>query len=201
MGLRIIGGALRRRQLRTPRGIVTRPYTDRVRQIVFDRISDSVPQARVADVFAGVGTMGLEAISRGARTCVFIDDHPIVHRMLSENVSALTEGVGTLCWKTDARYSSFAPRSSEQMLPYSLVFFDPPYAQAQALLADGVLSRSLGRLARPAVTEENSLLLVRTPEVFELPAQPGWWVQDCWHLSKMRIWTLQKNAGQCARET
>jgi len=193
MSLRIIGGNLRRRHLRTPQGIVTRPYTDRVRQVVFDRIGDVVVDARVADVFAGVGTMGLEAISRGARSCVFIDNHPQVCRILRENVSVLSDGTATICWKTDARYTSFAPRGAEGMLPYTLVFFDPPYAQAAAIQSEGSLFGALGRLARPSVTDDDVLLLVRTPERFELPELPGWHGRDCWHLSTMKIWTLRKS--------
>jgi len=194
MSLRIIGGNLRRRQLKTPPGITTRPYTDRVRQIVFDRIDDLVPDARIADIFAGVGTMGLEALSRGARSCVFIEADRDVHQSLRENVNLLAGDHPTVCWKTDVRYTSFAPKGSDTLLPYSLVFFDPPYAQCSMLESNGVLAKSLQRLAKPRITASDALLILRTPEKFDLPQLSGWQHDDCWHLSTMKIWSLRKPA-------
>ncbi len=194
MSLRIIGGELRRRHLKTPRGILTRPYTDRVRQIVFDRIADRVPGARVADIYAGVGTMGLEAISRGAASCVFFEGSAKVHRMLRSNVESLVTGVPVICWKTDVRYTSFLPRGADSMVPYSLLFFDPPYADCRLLKFGGVLSRAVSRLARPAVSASDALLLVRTPQHFELDVPPEWQLKECWRLSTMHIWNLVRSA-------
>lgn len=192
MSLRIIGGDLRRRLLKTPPGIATRPYTDRVRQIVFDRIVDIVPNARVADIYSGVGTMGLESISRGAASCVFFESTPLVHRTLRENVRTLAHDVPHVCWKTDVRYTSFIPKGGDQMLPYSLLFFDPPYAQCPTMEQGGVLQKSLERLARPGVTADDAWLLIRTPDRFDLPVPDGWQLGDCWKLSTMKIWNLTK---------
>lgn len=192
MSLRIIGGELRRRQLKTPPGIATRPYTDRVRQIVFDRIVDNVPNARVADIYSGVGTMGLESISRGAASCVFFESTPLVHRTLKDNVQSLAGDVPHICWKTDVRYTSFTPKGGDDLLPYSLLFFDPPYAHCPTMEPGGVLHKSLQRLARSSVSTDDALLLVRTPEHFTLPTPPGWQLQDCWKLSTMNIWNLIK---------
>ena len=190
MSLRIIGGQLRRRQLKTPQGHATRPYTDRVRQVVFDRIADRIPAARVADIYSGVGTMGLESISRGAASCVFLEANPVVHRILRYNVQHITDDSTTICWKTDVRYTSFVPRGSDGMVPYTLLFFDPPFADCQAMRHGRVLSKSLTRLARPAVTSDDALLLVRTPKLFELPIPPGWDLMQCWLFSSMKIWNL-----------
>lgn len=192
MSLRIIGGELRRRQLRTPTGIATRPYTDRVRQVVFDRIADRVSQARVADIYSGVGTMGLEAISRGADSCVFLEGTREVYQTLRENVDALAVDAPTICWKTDVRYTSFVPRGSEGMVPYDLLFFDPPYAECPTMEPGGVLAKALKRLAQPRVSAPHALLLLRTPERFELDTPAGWQVDDCWHISTMKIWNLSK---------
>ena len=78
------------------------------------------------------------------------------------------------------------------MLPYTLLFFDPPFADCHTMEQGGVLSRSLTRLARPAVTSANTLLLVRTPKLFELPIPAGWELQQCWLVSSMKIWNLTK---------
>ncbi|MCH2201115.1 MAG: RsmD family RNA methyltransferase [Fuerstiella sp.] len=185
----------------TPKGIVTRPYTDRVRQVVFDRIVDIVPEARVADIYSGIGTMGLESISRGATSCVFFEATPIVHRSLKENVRLLASEFPTVCWKTDVRYTSFVPRGSDGMLPYTLVFFDPPYADCPAMEPGRVLSKSLTRLARPAVTSEDAVLLIRTPRLFELSVPTGWQLQECWPVSTMKIWNLIKSRVETSEES
>jgi len=194
MTLRIIGGELRRRQLKTPPGILTRPYTDRVRQVVFDRLVDRIESARVADIYAGVGTMGLESISRGASSCVFLEATPLVHQTLKENVRLLAADVPTVCWKTDVRYTSFVPRGSDGMLPYDLLYFDPPYARCPDMEPGSVLAKALTRLARPAVSSEDALLLVRTPQRFELPVPTGWDLSECWHISTMKVWSLTKTS-------
>lgn len=190
MSLRIIGGEFRRRLLKTPPTKATRPYTDRVRQVVFDRIGELVPDARVADVFAGVGTMGLEALSRGAESCVFIEGDPKVHAALKENVEALAGDLPTVCWKTNIHRTSFRPQGAEQCLPYSLVFFDPPYAQCPLLAKDQVLGKCLVRLAKPEVTAADALVLLRTPEHFEFSDSDAWHINECWRISTMKLWLL-----------
>ncbi len=198
MTLRIIGGDLRRRKLKTPPGILTRPYTDRVRQIVFDRLGSRIEDARVADIYAGVGTMGLESISRGAASCVFFEATPLVHQMLKENVELLVPDVPTVCWKTDVRFTSFVPRGNDGLLPYNLLFFDPPYARCPDMEPGSVLSKSLTRLSRPSVSTEDALLLIRTPERFELPIPTCWTLSECWHVSSMKVWSLTKSPAAAA---
>ena len=159
---------------------------------MFDRIVDLVPDARVADIYSGVGTMGLESISRGAASCVFFEGTALVHRTLKENVETLAGDVPGVCWKTDVRYTSFIPKGSDDLVPYSLLFFDPPYAQCPTMQPGGVLHKSLNRLARPSVSSDNALLLVRTPDRFELTVPDSWQLKDCWKLSTMKIWNLTK---------
>ena len=192
MTLRIIGGDYRRRQLRTPHGLSTRPYTDRVRQIVFDRLSDRIENARVADVFSGVGTMGLESLSRGAQSCVFIEGDSKVHQLLSENVSAIAADKPTICWKTNIHRTSFCPNGAEQCLPFDVVFFDPPYDQCSLLAPSEVLGKGLVRLAKPRATYEDALIVLRTPERVEFPDSRAWIVDEHWSISTMNLWLLKK---------
>lgn len=198
MTLRIISGEFRRRLLQTPQGQTTRPYTDRVRQMVFDRISELVPDAHVADVFSGVGTMGLEALSRGASSCVFFEGDPKVHEALSHNVRAIVTNRQTLCWKTNIHRTSFCPTGVDNCLPYDLVFFDPPYDQCPLLLAGEVLYKALGRLAKPRATSENAVVILRTPEHFVFSGAPGWRIDDHWPISTMNLWILRKSGNQSA---
>ena len=192
MSLRIIGGEYRRRQLRTPHGLSTRPYTDRVRQIVFDRLVDRLEDARVADVFSGVGTMGLESLSRGARSCVFIEGDPKVHQLLSENVAAIASEKDTVCWKTNIHRTSFCPNGADACLPFDLVFFDPPYDQCDLLAESEVLGKGLVRLSKPRATHEDALVVLRTPERVEFSNSKGWVVDDHWSISTMNLWILKK---------
>ena len=197
MTLRIISGSLRRRLLKTPPGKTTRPYTDRVRQIAFDRLGNAnkVEGARVADVFSGVGTMGLEALSRGAMSCVFFEFDKAVHQALRENVSTLVPNHPTVCWRTNIHRSSFRPQGADECLPYTLVFFDPPYDQCPLLEPREPLGQAMKRLAKSQVTSSNATVVLRTPEKFELPEVPAWTVEDCWHISTMKLWILTKLQG------
>ena len=192
MALRIIGGEYRRRILRTPPGKATRPYTDRVRQIVFDRLGDTVVDAKVADVFSGVGTMGMESLSRGAQSCVFIEGDPIVHAALAENVSLIVVDKPTVCWKTDIHRTSFCPKNVDECLPYSLIYFDPPYDQCPLLLEGEVLGKGLARLARPRSSTDDAVVVLRTPEHFEFTETAAWKIQEVWRISTMNIWILRK---------
>jgi 16S rRNA (guanine966-N2)-methyltransferase len=192
MSLRVISGLYRRRLLKTPSDDSTRPYTDRVRQIVFDRLSDLIPDARVADVFAGVGTMGIESLSRGARSCVFYEFSYEIHELLVANVKAIAPDARTICWRTDVRRTSFRPHGGDDCLPYTLIFFDPPYRTADEISPGRPLSASLKRLAKDSISTSNAVLVLRTPEHFEAPEIPGWNVHDCWEISSMMIWILTK---------
>jgi 16S rRNA (guanine966-N2)-methyltransferase len=201
MPLRIISGEFRRRLLQTPHGQTTRPYTDRVRQMVFDRISELVPDARVADVFSGVGTMGLEALSRGSQSCVFIEGDAKVHEALSYNVRAIVTDRQTLCWKTNIHRTSFCPSGADGCLPYDLVFFDPPYDQCPLLLPGEVLYKALGRLAKPRATSENAVVILRTSEHFLFSGAPGWRIDDHWPISTMNLWILRKSGNESETTT
>jgi 16S rRNA (guanine966-N2)-methyltransferase len=192
MSLRVISGQYRRRILKTPSDDSTRPYTDRVRQIVFDRLNHLLPGAKVADVFAGVGTMGIESLSRGAKSCVFYESGQEVHELLVSNVRAIAPEARTICWKTDVRRTSFRPNGGDDCLPYSLIFFDPPYRKADEIEPGKPLGASLKRLARDTISTKDAVLILRTPEHFETPEVALWNVHDCWELSSMMIWVLTK---------
>ena len=192
MTLRIIGGEFRRRILKIPHGNTTRPYTDRIRQIVFDRIAPLVPNARVADIFSGVGTMGMESLSRGADSCVFIEGDAAIHKSLTENVATIAPGKPTVCWKTNIHRTSFCPQGADECFPYTLLFFDPPYDQCPLLASREVLGKALVRLPRPRATSDDATMILRTPEHFEFSGSDPWKIADCWRKSTMNLWVLKK---------
>jgi 16S rRNA (guanine966-N2)-methyltransferase len=130
--MRIVGGALRGRALNAPRSQAIRPTSDRLRESVFDilahRFDDPVEGAAVIDVFAGTGALGLEAISRGAKRALFVDDGMEARALLRANIEALGLGGITRIFRRDATKLGAAPPGEV----FSLAFLDPPYDKSLA---------------------------------------------------------------------
>jgi len=126
---RVIAGRYGGRRLQAPSGDVTRPTADRVREALFSILGERVREARVLDLFAGCGALGLEALSRGARAVTFVERAPAALGALRANVAAL--GADAVVERADAvRWLRGASRGARQ---YDLVFLDPPYARAADL--------------------------------------------------------------------
>jgi 16S rRNA (guanine966-N2)-methyltransferase len=124
--MRVVGGRLRGRPLAGPKSDAIRPTSDRLRETIFNVLAhgygDPVAGARVLDLFAGTGAMGIEALSRGAAFCVFVDDGAQPRGLIRENVEALGLGGATRLFRRDAtRMGPAGPNP-----PASLVFCDPP---------------------------------------------------------------------------
>lgn len=170
--MRIIAGKYRRRKLQTNPGLTTRPITDRAKETLFELLGDSVEDQRVADIFAGTGTMGLEALSRGAAGVVFIEQDRKAIELLRQNVATLDVGDQTLCWPTDALRSSYRPKNVPHLVPFDLIFFDPPYRMIAGLKEASPLFEALARLGREDVSSRTARLILRTPEhsTFEMPS-------------------------------
>lgn len=118
--MRIIAGSAGRIAIKVPPA-VARPTTDFVRQAIFSILGERVDRARVLDLFAGSGAIGLEALSRGASSCVFVDEHRKACAVIGENL-AKTHLEGGRAVK--AEVTSFLKRDTAS---YDLIFADPPY--------------------------------------------------------------------------
>lgn len=125
--MRIVGGNLRGRNLQGPKSDAIRPTADRLRESVFNILQhaygDPVSGARVLDLFAGTGALGLEALSRGAAFVLFVDDGVEARALLRQNVEALGAGGTTRVFRRDA--TKLGP--VYPLEPFSLAFLDPPY--------------------------------------------------------------------------
>ena len=136
--MRIVGGRLRGRTLAVPKSQAIRPTADRLRESLFNILvhayGDPLDGARVLDLFAGTGAMGLEALSRGAAFVLFVDDGAEARALLRGNIDALGAGGASKVYRRDAtRLGPCAPLS-----PFSLALLDPPYGKGlaeQALLS------------------------------------------------------------------
>jgi 16S rRNA (guanine966-N2)-methyltransferase len=130
--MRIVGGRLKGRALIGPKSDAIRPTSDRLRESLFNILihsyGDPLPGARVIDLFAGTGALGLEAISRGAEFTLLVDDGAQARALIRENVEALGLGGVTRIFRRDARKLGAAPPGP----PYTLAFLDPPYGRGLA---------------------------------------------------------------------
>jgi 16S rRNA (guanine966-N2)-methyltransferase len=120
--LRVIAGSLGGRRLVAPRGLATRPTSDRVREGLFSMLGD-LSDARVLDLFAGTGALGIESISRGARHATFVENARPALESLRENLTTL--GLGDRTRVIAKEVERAAPSLAG---PFDLVFADPPYA-------------------------------------------------------------------------
>jgi 16S rRNA (guanine966-N2)-methyltransferase len=149
--MRIVGGRLRGRALAAPASTAIRPTADRLRETLFNILlhayGDPISGARVLDLFAGTGALGLEALSRGAAFALFVDQGAEARALIRANVAALGLGGVTRLFRRDAT----ALGAAHPVEPFSLAFLDPPYgaglaekalaaAQAGGWLAPGALA-------------------------------------------------------------
>jgi 16S rRNA (guanine966-N2)-methyltransferase len=160
--VRVIAGRWGGRRLQAPPGRSTRPTSDRVREALFSVLGARVDGARVLDLYAGSGALGLEALSRGARDATFVDSAPAALRAVRANLEAL--GGAAEVVRSDAR--RFLVGASANARQYDLIFLDPPYRLA------GQLGRELSE-ALPPVLARDALVISesdrRTPLHIELP--------------------------------
>ena len=145
--MRITGGSLRGRPLVAPADARVRPTSDKVRQAIFNILAHNdfgigfgLEGARVADLFAGTGALGIEAISHGASFCLFVDDSAESRALIRRNVEALALTGVTKIWRRDA--TDLGPMPSGSGGPFDVVLLDPPYhnkliAQAMQSLLEG----------------------------------------------------------------
>jgi 16S rRNA (guanine966-N2)-methyltransferase len=144
--MRVIAGALGGRRLRAPRGLATRPTSDRVREALFSALGD-VQGARVLDLYAGTGALGVEALSRGAAHATFVENARPALAALRDNLAALDlTGASRVVAQPALRAAASLPG------PFDLVFADPPYAAlAEVPAVVAALAAALAPGARVAL--------------------------------------------------
>ncbi len=164
--MRIIAGRWRGRRLRFPAGTSVRPTPDRVRETLFNWLAQALPGARVLDLFAGSGALGLEALSRGASSALFLDSDPACVAALRERF-AEWEAAGAEARRVDALDWLAAARPSTT-LPFDVVFLDPPFAA-------GLLERACARLESGGWLAPDARIYLEAPARQTLPSLPPGW--------------------------
>jgi 16S rRNA (guanine966-N2)-methyltransferase len=167
--MRIVAGKFKSARIAAPKGLATRPTSDRVRQALFNVLEHGAPQfdfagARVLDLFAGSGALGLEAMSRGARFCLFVEESSDARASIRRNVEALSLTGVTKIWRRDATKLGEAGT----LAPFDLVFLDPPYGKGLGQRA--LQSAAAGRWIKDgaiAVLEDRADAEIELPAAFQ----------------------------------
>ncbi|MBD3674419.1 MAG: RsmD family RNA methyltransferase [Planctomycetaceae bacterium] len=191
--MRIIAGQFRRRKLLANTGLTTRPITDRAKERLFENLGGELHGERVADVFSGTGSLGLEALSRGAASVVCIEKDRKGYELLCENVATLGVDDRVLCWRADVFRCSFEPKGVEGWLPYELVFYDPPFPLLKKLKPKTPMFQSLERLAREKITSSDARLILRVPAHCDYEMPPEWILDWTLPLSSMEMHIYRKS--------
>lgn len=151
--MRVTGGIAKSVRLRAPRS--ARPTTDMTRQAVFNILGDAVVDARVLDLFAGAGTLGIEALSRGAREALFVDNDREACSTILQNLEATKLRSSAQIRRADVGRLLAKPART----PFDLAFLDPPYDRGL-----GFLSRVLGRIAEGSWVREGGTVVVEAEQ-------------------------------------
>ena len=155
--MRVITGTARGVQLKTPEGLQTRPTADRVKEALFSIIQFEVPGARVLDLFGGTGQLGIEALSRGAKSAVFVDAGDAACRLIRENLKRTRlEGTARVV-RSD--YMAYLASCREQ---FDMIFLDPPYAEV-------FLENALKRITEIDILQSGGIIVAERPLGKELP--------------------------------
>ncbi|MFC1676951.1 RsmD family RNA methyltransferase [Planctomycetota bacterium] len=163
--MRIIAGTKRGMKLISPEGDVSRPITDRVKESLFSMLYKyDLPAGKmVADVFAGVGSMGLESLSRDAEFVTFVEKDPKIAAILNKNIAKAGFADRSKVLQSDA----FRIGAAVSKGRYDLVFVDPPYPLTKDTGPDSQLSHLLSLL--PDQTNAGAIIVVRTRKGISLP--------------------------------
>ena len=155
--MRVITGKARGVTLKTPEGLQTRPTTDRVKEALFSIIQFDVPCAKVLDLFGGTGQLGIEALSRGAQSAVFVDTSEKSCALIKENLRRTKLQQDAKVIRSD--YMEFLERCNEK---FDIVLLDPPYAEV-------FLENALKKLTEIDILQSGGIIIAERPLDKELP--------------------------------
>jgi 16S rRNA (guanine966-N2)-methyltransferase len=164
--LRIIGGSLKRRKIRSVEGWATRPTSDRVRESIFNILFDRTKGSHVLDLFAGTGAMGIEALSRGASSATFIDNEKTALLTIKKNIESLTlfSQAVVIAWDIRRNLQCLNHLSDH----FDLVFMDPPYH------SDLILP-TLNHLQKGALLKSEAMIVIEHAAEESVPSDmPGY---------------------------
>lgn len=155
--MRVITGKARGVQLKTPEGMLTRPTADRVKEALFSCIQFELPGAKVLDLFGGTGQLGIEALSRGAESAIFVDSREDACALIRENLKRTKLEGQAKVLRSD--YMDYLNRCREQ---FRIIFLDPPYAEV-------FLENAIKRITEIDILQSDGIIVTERPLGKELP--------------------------------
>ncbi len=157
--MRVISGTARGISLKTPDGLATRPTADRVKEAMFSILQFDLPGAAVLDLFGGTGQLGIEALSRGAKSAVFVDEQESACRLIKENLKRTNFQDMAFVKRSD--YMSYLKNCTEK---YNIIFLDPPYAEV-------FLENSLNLITEIDILQSSGIIVTERPLGKDLPCE------------------------------
>jgi 16S rRNA (guanine966-N2)-methyltransferase len=167
--MRIIAGTFRSRQLKSLKGMALRPTSDKLRETLFNVLGELVVAARFADLFAGTGAVGIEALSRGAREAIFVEKHPPAIVLIKKNLESLgiPKGVRVLPLDALQALKRMAEESGASSARVDILFIDPPYAETEQY------KNVLSFLGSANLLAENAVVIAEHQRSLDLPETFG----------------------------
>ena len=158
--MRVITGSARGRRLGELKGMETRPTTDKVKESIFNCIQFDVEDARVLDLLAGTGQLGIEALSRGAKSALFVDKRADAVKLVRENLALchLEENAQVICGDSLAALGTQSGR-------FDIIFLDPPYES-------GLLEQAMEKIAQFDILSPHGIMVAESPQNQTLPELP-----------------------------
>ena len=155
--MRVISGKARGVNLKTPEGILTRPTIDRVKEALFSIINFDIPASNVLDLFGGTGQLGIEALSRGAKSAVFVDQREEACKLIKENLRRTKLEQDAKVVRMD--YLDYLKRCREK---FDIIFLDPPYAEV-------FLENALKCITEIDILQSGGIIVAERPLGKDLP--------------------------------
>jgi 16S rRNA (guanine(966)-N(2))-methyltransferase RsmD len=183
--MRVVAGKAKGISLKTPDGMATRPTADRVKEALFSILHFDLPGAEVLDLFGGTGQLGIEALSRGASECVFVDEREDACKIIRENLkrTGFTNQASVL--RSD--YAAYLKKCSKK---FDIIILDPPYAEI-------FLENSLKMITEIDILNSGGIMVAERPLGKELPWDfPGYQRSKDYKYGKTLITLYRKNEVQ-----
>ena len=181
--MRVITGSARGRRLRELEGMETRPTTDRVKEGIFSALQFDIEGRRVLDLFAGTGQLGIEALSRGAGSAVFVDRRADAVKLIRENLK-----VTELADRAQVVAGDSMEYLSRLREKFDIIFLDPPYEA-------GLLEPAIAHIARFDILNPHGIIVAECPAGRPLPAlEPPYRIHRTYRYGKIGV-TIYRRAG------
>lgn len=162
--MRVITGLAKGRRLKAPKGMDTRPTSDRVKEALFNILGQRVVDAEFLDLFAGTGSIGIEALSRGSRAVVFVERDPRAYKVILDNLNTVGFSKGVELYRQEVQKATIM--LGKRKKAFDIVFIDPPYQK-------NLEKQTLDDLQKNNLLKPHSLVIVEGSTRDSLPKEVG----------------------------